>query len=66
MELDNEFMEELKKMIGKELLIFLKNDFRYKGTLINIIGSFVVISDHKSGQNKMISIDKISEIEYDN
>ncbi|MHA1471087.1 MAG: LSM domain-containing protein [Candidatus Asgardarchaeia archaeon] len=53
--------EELNKNIGKIVLIFLKNGFRYKGKLIALDNDFLKINDFKSGV-EIISIDSVQQM----
>ena len=59
-----ELASELANMVGKDVLVFLNNDFRYRGELIKSGDCFITVADKKSNMNKLIRIDKISEVEY--
>ena len=53
--------EELKSSVGKEITIFLKNNFRYSGRVLNIDDVFVKINDRKVGI-LFVRLDDISSI----
>lgn len=56
-------IERLKKSEGKEVLIFLKNGFRYKGKITNCDDKYVEILDWKTNCYKLIEITNIREAE---
>ena len=49
--------------IGKDVLIFLVNNFRFQGKLINADEKYLEILDDRSRKYKLILIDEIKEIE---
>ena len=55
--------QRLKKSIGKNILIFLKNGFRYEGKITNSDDFYVEILDKKIDGFKILEISKISDIE---
>ncbi len=57
---------ELSKNIGKKVLIFLLNDFRYEGVILDCDEEFVKINDLKTNSQQIISINKINQIEVKN
>lgn len=57
--------QELIKCIGKKIILYLKNSFRYEGTLINVDTDFISLYDVKSCKNKLIRLDSIAEVEHD-
>jgi len=48
--------------IGKEVLIFLYNNFRFEGKLTNADGKFLEVLDYKSKSYKLIKISEIKEM----
>ena len=67
-DINKEYLTELKcellAMLGKDVLVFLDNNFRYSGELIKAEDYFITIADKKSGMNQLIRIDKIAEVKY--
>jgi len=60
----NELIKErVKENIGKEVLIFLINNFRYEGKLTNSDDKYVEVLDRKSGGYQIILISEIKQIE---
>jgi len=54
--------ERLKKSIGKNVIIFLKNGFRFEGKITNCDDSYVEILDIKLKDFKIIEINNISDL----
>lgn len=55
--------KEISLSIGREVLIFLKNGFRFEGLIVDCDKEFIHIKDAKKGSDKFAKIDEISEIE---
>lgn len=55
--------ERLKKSIGKEIKLFLINDFRYVGKIINCDELYLEILDYRSESFKIILLTEIKDIE---
>ena len=55
--------ERLKKSIGKEVKIFLHNNFRYKGKITNCDEKYVEVLDYKTSSYKLIEIEDIKDAE---
>ena len=55
----------IEELINKEVIIFLKNSFKGKGTIleINRDEGFILLSDKVCYKKRMIAIDQIAEIE---
>ena len=53
----------LKKSKGKEIKIFLMNNFRYFGLLKDFDEKYVEILDYKSNSYKIIEIENIKDLE---
>ncbi len=53
--------KELEGNKGKDILIFLKNGFRYEGKLLDFDDSFVKINDFRSGE-ELISLTSIERV----
>jgi len=49
--------------LGKNVLIFLKNNFRYEGKLKESDGEFLEIKDKKTNNFQIILISEIKQIE---
>ena len=49
--------------LGKIVLVFLKNNFRFEGKLTNTDDEFFEILDFKSNSFKLIRFDEIKEME---
>lgn len=58
--MEKELLIELKK---KEILLFQKNGFRFKGIINNVSDKFIEMLDYKSKNHKIISIDSIASID---
>ena len=54
--------ERLKKSIGKYVILFLNNNFRFEGKITNCDDKFVEIIDRKLNDFKLIEINKISDL----
>jgi len=54
--------ERLEKNIGKNIKIFLKNDFRFKGILIKYDETFIEILDDVKRYPIIIRIDELKEL----
>ncbi|MFW6172890.1 MAG: hypothetical protein ACOC5T_04025 [Elusimicrobiota bacterium] len=60
----NELIKKrINESIGKEVLIFLYNNFRYEGKLTNADDKFLEILDRKSKGYQIILIKTIKQIE---
>jgi len=57
--------ERAKSSIGKEVIIFTHNDFRYAGKLTNCDETYVEILDKVSGKYKIILINEIKDMEIE-
>ena len=55
--------KRLKENIGKEIKIFLKNDFRFAGKLKNCDERYLELFDYRSKKFKIIEIDWIRDLE---
>lgn len=49
--------------LGKEVLVFLYNNFRFEGKLINADETYLEILDKRSSSYKIIKIEEIKEME---
>ncbi len=49
--------------LGKEVLIFLYNNFRFQGKLTNADETFLEVLDTRSKSYKIIKIEEIKEME---
>ena len=57
---------ELNRCKGSKIVIFLKNGFRYRGELLKILeDGFILMRDDKINQNKLIAIEQIAEVNFD-
>ena len=56
-------IKRLKNSIGKRVLIFLHNNFRYEGKITNCDDTYVEILDDKIHGFKIIDINQIKEVE---
>tara|TARA_Y100000310_G_scaffold20006_1_gene19521 strand:+ start:302 stop:496 length:195 start_codon:yes stop_codon:yes gene_type:complete len=56
-------IERLKNSIGKRVLIFLHNNFRYEGKVTNCDDTYVEILDDKIKGYKILEISSIRDIE---
>jgi len=57
---------ELNRRKGSKIVIFLKNGFRYRGELLKILEEgFILMRDDKINQNKLIAIEQIAEVNFD-
>lgn len=55
--------ESLSTSIGKVVLVFLKNGFRFEGKVLGCDEEFLKIYDFKRRSEKFIKINDISEAE---
>jgi len=55
--------EKLKSYVGKKVLIFLINSFRYEGKIIDCDDEYVEILDIKTASIKFIRLTDIKELE---
>ena len=55
--------KRVNESIGKVVLIFLKNNFRFEGKITNTDEDFFEILDFKSRGYKLIRFDEIKEME---
>jgi len=55
--------ERMENSVGKTVLIFLNNNFRYEGKVIGCDELFVEILDFKTNAYKIIAIAEIKEME---
>lgn len=56
-------VERLKTSVGKSIIIFLHNNFRFEGKLLNTDNRFIELLDFKSGKIKVVDISEIKELE---
>ena len=54
---------KLEKLVGKQVIVFTKNGFRFSGNITDFSGRFYEIFDEVKHKRKMIAIDEIAEIE---
>jgi len=54
--------EELRKGIGTFVTVFLMNNFRYAGILLDVDNKYIKINDVKGGGERLIAIQKIQEV----
>lgn len=54
---------ELEKFIGKTVLIFTKNKFRFEGKVIDTSTNFLWMNDVKKERMKLLHIEEIAEID---
>jgi len=55
--------KRLIESIGKEILIFLHNNFRYQGKITNCDEKFVEVLDYKTSSYRLIEITDIKDAE---
>lgn len=55
--------ESLKISIGKKVLIFLENGFRFEGTILDCDEEFLKIKDFRSQSEKLVQLTRIAEAE---
>ena len=55
--------ERMENSIGKTVLIFLNNNFRYEGKVTGCDEVFVEILDFKTNSYKIIAVAEIKEME---
>ena len=56
-------VDKLEKLIGKQVIAFTKNGFRFSGNVQDFDGRFLEIFDDIKHKRKMLAIDEIAEIE---
>jgi len=56
-------INRLKESEGKEITIFLHNDFRFSGTCLNSDDTYLELFDYKTNSLKVIEIIQIKELE---
>ena len=56
-------IKRLKENIGKDIKIFLKNDFRFAGKLKDCDEKYLELFDYKSSKIKIIDIEQIRDCE---
>ena len=56
-------IERLKESVGKRVLIFLHNNFRYAGKVTNCDDVYLEIFDDKIQGFKVIEVNQIKEVE---
>lgn len=60
----NELIKKrVKENMGKEVLIFLNNGFRYEGRITGYDNNYVEINDYKIKRFKIISYAEIGQID---
>ena len=55
--------ERLNNSIGKVVLVFTFNNFRYEGKVTNIDASYLEILDFRSHSYKIISLKEIKDLQ---
>lgn len=55
--------ERIKNSVGKTILIFLHNNFRYEGKVTGCDEIFLEILDFKTNSYKIIALNEIKEVE---
>ena len=55
--------ERLKESEGKEILIFLQNNFRFTGKCLKSDDDYLEMLDYKTNSIKVIRISEIKELE---
>lgn len=58
--------KRVKESLGKTILIFLRNNFRFEGKLINCDDKYLEILDYKTNSYKIFAYGEIKEIEVKN
>lgn len=56
------FDKRLKDNIGKNIKIYLKNDFRFEGKLLGCDEKFIDIFDIQKNHSILVNIDEIKEV----
>lgn len=54
--------EKLKTNVGKNIVIFLKNNFRFEGKLLNYDNKFIDIFDNHKNHSILINVLEIKEV----
>ena len=63
----NEIMRKrLKESLGKTILIFLNNNFRYEGKLTGSDERYIEMLDFKTNSYKVIAIKEVKDLEVKN
>lgn len=55
--------KRVRESIGKEVLVFLLNNFRYEGKLTNFDEEYFEMLDFKTNSYKLIRMDQIKDLE---
>ncbi len=56
-------IKRLQESEGKEITIFLHNDFRFTGKYLNSDEKYLEMLDYKTGSIKVVEINQIKELE---
>lgn len=56
---------KFEDLIGRQVILFTKKNFRFQGEIKDYDGKFIEIFDEIKRKPKMIAIDEILEIEVD-
>ena len=56
-------VESLKNSIGKSVIFFNDNGFRFEGKILDVSGEFLRYYDTHKGQERFVRIESIREIE---
>lgn len=59
-------IERFKKSIGKEIEVFLHNNFRFKGKITNSDDKYLEMLDYRSNSYKLIEIVDIKDAQIKN
>lgn len=59
----SEIIKKLQESIGRQVIVFKKNNFRYEGYIRAVDDKFLVIFDIREKKTKFISLDSIEDIE---
>jgi len=57
---------KFEKLIGKNITLFTRKNFRFQGKVTDFDGQFLEIFDDIKKKPKMININEITEYEVDN
>lgn len=55
--------KRVKESVGKVVLIFLKNNFRFEGKVTNTDEDYIEILDFRTNSYKILLISEIKELE---
>jgi len=58
-------IDRLKKSIGSNAVLFLKNNFRFEGVITNCDDQYVEILQKSNSKYKLIELDRISDADVD-